>query len=83
MIRLAPIVFVIAMLCAPAWARAPQTYAEQEQYCAYGAGGALVSVSDAGEPCDVPRDNSLLFWSLVIAGGVLVLIGQKLTRVRP
>ena len=83
MIRIGPILFFLALLCVPAWARAPQTYAEQERYCAYGENGSLVSFSDRSKPCDVPeQDQSLLFWNLILAAGVLVLIGRELTKRR-
>ena len=73
----------LPLLCTPALARPPQTYAEQEQYCSQGVNGSLVSFDDRGRPCDVPeQNNALLFWNLVLAGGVLVLIGRELTKRR-
>ena len=82
MSRLAPILIVLVLLTAPAWAWDLSTVAGQQEHCRYLREGTLVRSVEPDYCEPAPTENAHLFWNLVLAAGVIVAIGWEVTRRR-
>lgn len=84
MTRLTLILIILATSVAPALAIDLASMQGQQDYCRYLLDGTLAQSFEMPAYCS-PRpgaNNVDLFWTLLIAAGVLALIGWELTRRR-